>query len=238
VNVDGTRSLAEAALRAGVRTFIHMSSRAVYGPPGGGPDRAEDALTVPSDTYGASKLAGEKALREVLGDQVAWTILRPPGVFGAQSVVIRELVQAVRRRRFWITPRGDEWINPIYVEDLAQAIAAVATEPIPGLLNLGGDERLLMEDFRDQVAIIAGTPRWRWRLPPALAWPAAQILGLRHRGHSAARRVLIDKARGRLLNGAVSIARFQAHYPVRFTPLSRALQSSVDAIRSARAVEL
>jgi nucleoside-diphosphate-sugar epimerase len=82
INTEGTRRLARQAAEAGVRHFVFLSSchavaadsREVL---------ARHTVPRPVSAYGQSKLAAEQAVREELGPSAcAWTILRPPLVYG------------------------------------------------------------------------------------------------------------------------------------------------------------
>ena len=63
-NVDGTRRLAEAAIAAGTRKFIFISSNCLWGENLGHPV-AEDEMPSPVEIYGQSKLEGERVLDEL-----------------------------------------------------------------------------------------------------------------------------------------------------------------------------
>jgi nucleoside-diphosphate-sugar epimerase len=82
INTEGTRMLARAAARGGVRKFVFMSSIAAVCT---GSDTPVDDRTpcAPSDAYGRSKLEAEQALIAELQDSATdWCILRPPLVYG------------------------------------------------------------------------------------------------------------------------------------------------------------
>ena len=64
VNEHGSRIAAEEAARAGCDTFIQMSSSAIFGKPAPGAITADSPLA-PFETYGKSKLAGERDVADV-----------------------------------------------------------------------------------------------------------------------------------------------------------------------------
>lgn len=80
LNATAAGRLAEAAAAAGIGRFVLISSiRAICGPAAPAA-LAETATPQPTDAYGRSKLAGEKAVRDGLATAV---VLRPPVVHGA-----------------------------------------------------------------------------------------------------------------------------------------------------------
>jgi UDP-4-keto-D-QuiNAc 4-reductase len=82
VNAQGTRILAEAAARAGVRRFVYLSSIKVNGEESARAFRADD-VPAPQDAYGRSKWAGEQALFAVTaGSAMQGVVVRPPLVYG------------------------------------------------------------------------------------------------------------------------------------------------------------
>ncbi len=81
VNVEGTRRVVRAAVAAGVRHVVHMSSLGAYAP--GAPDAkvAEDWPTtgVPTSQYSRDKAEAERVVRELVGRHPAITssVVRP-----------------------------------------------------------------------------------------------------------------------------------------------------------------
>ena len=86
VNVDGTRKLAEFAIKAGVTRFILLSSVKVNGDSTkpGSPFKAGDP-PAPSTHYGQSKWEAERLIKELFKDRLAWIIVRPPLVYGPEA---------------------------------------------------------------------------------------------------------------------------------------------------------
>jgi nucleoside-diphosphate-sugar epimerase len=82
INTEGTRLLARAAARGGVRRFVFVSSIAAVCTHS---DTPVDDWTpcAPADPYGCSKFEAEQALVVELKDSATdWCILRPPLVYG------------------------------------------------------------------------------------------------------------------------------------------------------------
>src|SRR5690606_32672652 len=67
VNVEGTRALLEASVRAGVRKFVLASTVKVMGEATTTP-WVETMTPAPADPYGASKLEAERLVRRIAGD--------------------------------------------------------------------------------------------------------------------------------------------------------------------------
>lgn len=84
VNVAGTRHLAEAAAKAGVKRFVFISSIKVNGESTSGRSAySEKDDPAPEDPYGISKYEAEIALREIEAESgMEVVILRPPLLYG------------------------------------------------------------------------------------------------------------------------------------------------------------
>jgi uncharacterized protein YbjT (DUF2867 family) len=110
VNVGGTAAMIDAARKAGVRRFIHISSLAAREPD--------------LSAYGWSK---DKSERLVAASGLDWTIIRPPAVYGPGDRETLELFKMARRGLVALPPAGR--FSVIHVEDLCRLILTVIDEP-------------------------------------------------------------------------------------------------------------
>ena len=110
VNVGGTAAMIDAARRAGVKRFIHISSLAAR----------EPGLS----DYGWSKSRSEKV---VAASGLEWTIVRPPAVYGPGDRETFELFKMARRGFVALPPKGR--FSIIHVEDLCRLILALVDDP-------------------------------------------------------------------------------------------------------------
>jgi uncharacterized protein YbjT (DUF2867 family) len=106
VNVAGTAAMIDAARKAGVRRFVHISSLAAR----------EPGLS----DYGWSKARSE---RLVAASGLEWTIVRPPAVYGPGDRETFELFKMARRGLVALPPGGR--FSVIHVEDLCRLILAL-----------------------------------------------------------------------------------------------------------------
>jgi nucleoside-diphosphate-sugar epimerase len=138
VNVHGTEHLVRAA--ESLRTpphVVHASSMAVYG--ARNPHRHTDLIdlstpTVPTEFYGAQKLASEDVIRS---STLPWTILRLGGVLTPDLSLSADASLVAMEAALPIDGR----IHTVAVEDVAVAFErAVAMRPIGEIFLIGGDE--------------------------------------------------------------------------------------------------
>jgi nucleoside-diphosphate-sugar epimerase len=183
-NAVGVRHVASAcAAAARPPRLIVTSSMAAAGPsPRPGQARTEDDAPAPVSRYGASKLAGEQAARELSG-RLAITIVRPPVVFGDDDQAMLPLFR-VAARGFAVTP-GKGAVSLVHVDDLVALLRAAAGGetvtadggPGRGVYFGGFDEAPTWPELARRVAIATGrrgalalsAPRWLLRAGGAAA---------------------------------------------------------------------
>ncbi|NUQ17357.1 MAG: complex I NDUFA9 subunit family protein [Sphingomonas sp.] len=111
VHVDGARNVAQAARDAGARALVHVS--------------AIGASTQSQSAYGRTKAEGEDAIRKAFPEA---TIIRPSLVFGPEDDLTNRFA-AMARLPFLPVIAARRNFQPVYVRDLAKAIAMAALDP-------------------------------------------------------------------------------------------------------------
>ena len=127
-NRDGTANVLEAARDAGVRRFVFVSSLAVGGPTTPGHPIDEQRPPQPVTDYGRSKLAAEVLVR-AMPASMAWTIVRPPMVYGEWDRATLKIFQFARLGVAPVFGDGSQELSVIHAEDLAQSLVAAGTSP-------------------------------------------------------------------------------------------------------------
>lgn len=128
VHVHGTRQLLQAAMQAGVRCIVMLSSVKAMGE--GGADVWDEATPCePRNPYGATKLAAERIVLQELRLPCP-VVLRPTLVYGAGSKGNLDLmIRAVRKGVFPAVDIPPNARSMIHVEDVIRACLLAATHP-------------------------------------------------------------------------------------------------------------
>lgn len=121
VNFAGTKALYEAALAAGVKRFVFVSSLAARAPE--------------VSAYAASKRAAEDFLTS-RHDGIEILILRPSAVYGPGDKATLPLIRALQSRVAIVPGRAGMRFSLVHVTDLAQVIAAAASRDETGLFEI------------------------------------------------------------------------------------------------------
>lgn len=168
VNVGGTRNVLDAAIEAGCRRFILMSSLAVHryrhiedGNEEWPKDATEPAYAI------SKKEAEEVALAKA--DSIEVVIVRP-GLFpfGPGDVHnIYQVLQAIHSGTFGFINGGNHRFCISYVDNLVHGLIATATvkEAAGEVFVICDDETLSWREFSTQVSLMLG------RKPPRLSFP-------------------------------------------------------------------
>jgi NADH dehydrogenase len=160
VHIDGARAVARAAWQAKARTMIHVSA---IGADAKSPGR-----------YGRTKAAGEAA---VLAEFKSAVILRPSIIFGPEDQFFNRFAGLAQTAPMLpLVGGGRTRFQPVYVGDLARAIANVAAgQGRPGTIyEIGGPE---VATFRELLDLTQGWAGRKKRYAP-LPFPIAKLAAL------------------------------------------------------------
>lgn len=159
IHTQGARNVAAAARAAGVTRLVHMSAL--------GADAAS------TSKYARSKAEGEAAVREAFPDAV---IVRPSIVFGPDDSFFNKFgSMAAMAPALPLVGGGKTRFQPVYVGDVARAIAKAVTDPACAgrTYELGGPATYTFRELLELV--LAETQRRRALIP--LPWPVASAIG-------------------------------------------------------------
>jgi nucleoside-diphosphate-sugar epimerase len=168
-NVQGTRSLLDAAADAKVRRFVHFSTTDVYGYP----DRAgideTYAATRFRNWYAETKLKAEAEVRRAEQARgLDAVILRPATVYGPGSVeVVGEIARAIRARNMLLVDKGRAVAGLCYVDNLLDAaVLALGHDGARGhAFNVTDGLGVTWREFTDGLAEGLGCASVRWSVP-------------------------------------------------------------------------
>jgi NADH dehydrogenase len=156
VNVRGTQRVVQAAEKAGVTRFVHLSALGV--------------IDDPKLAFLHSKWRGEEAVR---GSSLEWVVLRPSLLFG-QGDGFFNLIKTTLR---WWSPgivaipgKGDARFQPLSVDDLAIGIEKSLTDPgrAASVHELGGPEWVTYNEIVNEVMRVTGMKRLKLGMPVPL----------------------------------------------------------------------
>lgn len=138
VNTRGTAVVADAAVAAGVRRFVHVSTYSIYDRPPDLDHVDEDTGRVDPDAddanpYSVTKAEAEDEVRS-RADDVEVVILRPPAVFGygPTSTWGHKVPEGLTRGELLVGIPGHAHLSWVHVDDLVgAAVAAIRTDGLP-----------------------------------------------------------------------------------------------------------
>jgi nucleoside-diphosphate-sugar epimerase len=169
VNVTGTEHVCRAALDAGVRRVVHVSSWTVYGMDRGRLCREDDPIAPFPEPYAVTKAEGDRLVqRMIIDDGLPATIIRPGTFFGpGDRLHFGRIADRLRARRAPIIGRGDNALPLAYVTDIVQGLllGLDREEAVGEAFNITNDVPLTQEEFFRAIAGEVGAPPPGPRLP-------------------------------------------------------------------------
>lgn len=153
VNLEGSRTVFEAAVAAGVPRLVYTSSVAAYGFHADNPQPLTEDVPArgsSSHSYSAQKAELEETLAwATAGSDTDVYVLRPCIVAGPDALAMIEAIPwLVRRSPLTVLPDPGVRFQLVHHDDVASAlVAAVRGAGPPGVYNLAGPGELTMGDL-------------------------------------------------------------------------------------------
>ena len=160
VHVEGARTLAEAAREAGASAFVHIS--------------AINADPNSHSNSGRTKGEGEAAVRQAFPDAA---IIRPSLVFGPEDDLTNRFAAMARLPVLPVIAAGRKF-QPVYVRDVAKAIAMAALDPARfggKTFEIGGPQVLSMVELHRAILAITGLDPEIFHMPDVLTGLIAKL---------------------------------------------------------------
>jgi len=161
VHVEATRNVIDAAKKAGVKRYLHMSALGT---------RANAR-----SRYHQTKWAGEELARQ---SGLAWTIFRPSVVYGPGDISINVLSKIVRRSPFVpVLGDGNSKIQPVAVENVAKSFvtAICYDDSIAKTYDLCGPVAFTWNEMYDKLLAFHGLRKPKFHLPLPVARVQAAV---------------------------------------------------------------
>jgi nucleoside-diphosphate-sugar epimerase len=159
LRTEGTRALLDAALASGVERYVQQSIVMAYVDGG---ERLLDEET-PLDTSPARAavcapvIEMEGMVRAVPPERLRWSILRGGSFVGAGTAQ-EDTIKRLREGSETVPCDGSNYISPVNVNDMAEAVAAALERAHGGsMLNIV-DEPLRQGDYLDRLATLIAAP--------------------------------------------------------------------------------
>ncbi len=184
ITIDGTQNMVDAAVAAGVRRFVHISSISCYGY-----HTRDVAVDETFDLgyklyrwayYSKSKIEAERIVwRAYKENRIELTVIRPAWIYGERDrTTIARLYDMIKRGRAKILGKGDNRLNVVYAGNIAEAaIAAAGRADCNGeAFNCSNDGAITQQEYFDLLARSIGAPPVKRHVPYRVAYSAGFVL--------------------------------------------------------------
>jgi len=151
VNGEGTRNVARVAQEFD-RKLLYVSTDYVFDGTSPRPYEPDDPVH-PLNVYGASKVAGENAIRE---ESEHWLIARTSWLFGTSRASFPEKILRAATCQPQIKVVADQMGSPTFTRDLATAIRDLVRSDARGTLHVTNSGACSWFEFAKEVLLKAG----------------------------------------------------------------------------------
>jgi UDP-glucose 4-epimerase len=192
-NFDTFLNVITPAINNGLKRFIFTSSMAVYG--SGQVPFKEDAIPLPEDPYGVSKLAAEQCLKTLASvHEFEYVIVRPHNVYGPRqnmsdpyrNVITIFLNAILKGEAYYIYGDGEQRRCFSHIDSCITALSRCAVADVDGMtFNVGADTDYSLNELSDAIQEVTG-----YNLKPIHLKDRAQEVKLAIPDHTLAKKHL------------------------------------------------
>ena len=158
VNVAGIRNVLKAALDAGARKVVVLSSSSVFGHPQN--PVTNETPTDPIEAYGRTKVKAEEISRQFHDETgLSISIIRPRTILGHGRLGLFAMLfdWVADGRDIYVLGSGDNKYQFVHAQDLADATINAATREGFSIYNIGGSDACTMRESLEGLVRHAGT---------------------------------------------------------------------------------
>lgn len=197
VNVEGTRTVMEAAQAAGVSKVVYCSTIGVFGDTKGQviDETFQRTQTDFSSAYDRTKYQAQQIVDQFAAQGLPVVSILPSGIFGADDPHFGPVIQQFLKGRLKLWAGGDRITGIVHVDDLVAAMILAAEKGKPGEHYIISAGDLTTREMFTLLGEETGIP-----VPSEAPKPLVRLVGN-----------LLDPI-GRLLNWQPPISRERVHY--------------------------
>ena len=160
--ITNTQILLDAAKKAGVRKFVHISV-------------SNPSLSSPLDYYRGKAVLEER----VKQSGIPYAIIRPTLVFGPHDLLLNNIAWFLRRFPvFFIPGSGDYRMQPVAVEDVARLAVDAGESAESSILTAAGPDTYRFDELVARIAKQTGGRARRFHMPLSVVELACRVLGM------------------------------------------------------------
>jgi len=181
VSIQGTANVLEAAARAGVKRFLHVSSISAYGQVDGAGTVLDETAPLGRNVhrwsyYTRAKVEAERLVwaAHARGD-IPVTVCRPSWLYGPRDrVSMPRLIKAIQNRKAKILGDGENLLSLTYAGNEAEGciLAATSERAIGQGYNLSNDGPITQREYYNKIAAAVGAEPVTRRVPYKVAYGA------------------------------------------------------------------
>jgi nucleoside-diphosphate-sugar epimerase len=171
VNYEGTKNMLEAAKKASVSRFVHVSSCGIFGPLKIGERAGDDQTHNPINIYEKTKSQAEKLALSYSKDNLPVTVVRPEFVYGPGDLHLLSLFKSLKAGRFMFFGAGESTLHPTYIDDVLDALVLAGENPdaVGMAFNIAGPQPVTVKKFISTMSKAMKIPMPGINIPIPLA---------------------------------------------------------------------